>query len=80
MSDNFEKNIYRSLGRVEAKLTAISESIAELKVTSHSTQCRLLKLERQHSLWRGAVTIMAPACAFAGAVLEKIFTSLMFWR
>lgn len=73
MSPNEQLEYFRSIGRLEAQVSALTAAITELKTKFDGIDARLDQLDRLANRWKGGFAVILTLGAVAGFVLDNIF-------
>lgn len=74
-----EAEYFRSIGRLEAQVAALTAAITELKTKFDVIDTRLDQLDRLANRWKGGFAVVLAFGAIAGALLDQ-FIKLLFNR
>ncbi|MDD3028847.1 MAG: hypothetical protein PHS57_00995 [Alphaproteobacteria bacterium] len=64
---------FRSIGRLEAQVAALTAAITELKTKFDGIDARLDQLDRLANRWKGGFAVILALGALAGFVLDNLF-------
>ncbi len=73
MSPNEQIEYFRSIGRLEAQVSALVSAVAELKTKMDGIDARLDQLDRLANRWKGGFAVILSLGALAGFVLDNLF-------
>lgn len=68
-----EAEYFRSIGRLEAQVAALTAAITELKAKFDGIDTRLDQLDRLANRWKGGFAVILGLGALAGFVLDNLF-------
>ena len=71
--DATEAEYFRSIGRLEAQVTALTAAVGELKTKLDSMDTKLAELDRTANRWKGGFAVILALGAVAGFVIDHIF-------
>ena len=71
--DATEAEYFRSIGRLEAQVTALTAAVGELKTKLDGIDTRLDTLDRMANRWKGGFAVILTLGAVAGFVIDHIF-------
>ena len=71
--DATEAEYFRSIGRLEAQVTALTTAVGELKTKLDGIDTRLDTLDRMANRWKGGFAVILTLGAVAGFVIDHIF-------
>ena len=68
-----EAEYFRSIGRLEAQVAALTAAITELKTKFDGIDSRLDQLDRLANRWKGGFAVILTLGAIARFVLDNLF-------
>lgn len=68
-----EAEYFRSIGRLEAQVAALTAAITELKTKFDAIDTRLDQLDRLANRWKGGLAVILVLGGIAGFVLDNVF-------
>ena len=71
--DATEAEYFRSIGRLEAQVTALTTAVGELKTKLDGMDAKLAELDRTANRWKGGFAVILALGAVAGFVIDHIF-------
>ncbi len=76
--DATEAEYFRSIGRLEAQVTALTAAVGELKTKLDGMDAKLAELDRTASRWKGGFAVILILGGIAGFILDNVFRWLAF--
>ena len=71
--DATEAEYFRSIGRLEAQVTALTAAVGELKTKLDGIDTRLDTLDRMANRWKGGFAVILTLGALAGFIIDHAF-------
>jgi hypothetical protein len=68
-----EAEYFRSIGRLEGQVAALTTAVNELKTKLDGIDARLDTLDRMANRWKGGFTVILSLGAMAGFIIDHIF-------
>jgi len=68
-----EAEYFRSIGRLEGQVAALTTAVGELKTKLDGIDTRLDTLDRMANRWKGGFTVILGLGALAGFIIDHIF-------
>jgi hypothetical protein len=68
-----EAEYFRSIGRLEGQVTALTTAVGELKTKLDGIDARLDTLDRMANRWKGGFAVILILGAVAGFVIDHLF-------
>ena len=75
--DATEAEYFRSIGRLEAQVTALTAAVGELKTKLDGIDTRLDTLDRMANRWKGGFAVILTLGAVAGFVIDHLFLLIL---
>jgi hypothetical protein len=75
--DATEAEYFRSIGRLEAQVTALTAAVGELKTKLDGIDTRLDTLDRMANRWKGGFAVILTLGAVAGFVIDHLFRLIL---
>jgi hypothetical protein len=72
MSPN-EAEYFRSIGRLEGQVAALTTAVGELKTKLDGIDARLDTLDRMANRWKGGFAVILTLGALAGFIIDHLF-------
>ena len=72
-----EAEYFRSIGRLEAQVTALTAAVGELKTKLDGIDTRLDTLDRMANRWKGGFAVILTLGAVAGFVIDHLFRLIL---
>ncbi len=70
MAGTEENEFFRSIGRMEGQVIALTQAISDLKLKVDDVDKRLAHLDRVAQRWKGGLAVIITLGAIIGAVLD----------
>jgi len=68
-----EAEYFRSIGRLEAQVAALTAAITELKAKFDGIDTRLDQLDRLANRWKGGFAVILTLGALAGFLIDNLY-------
>ncbi|CAM6000155.1 unnamed protein product [Sphagnum balticum] len=68
-----EAEYFRSIGRLEAQVQALTTAVGELKTKLDGIDTRLDTLDRMANRWKGGFAVILTLGAVAGFIIDHVF-------
>ena len=75
--DATEAEYFRSIGRLEAQVQALTTAVGELKTKLDGIDTRLDTLDRMANRWKGGFAVILTLGAVAGFVIDHLFRLIL---
>ena len=72
-----EAEYFRSIGRLEAQVQALTTAVGELKTKLDGIDTRLDALDRMANRWKGGFAVILTLGAVAGFVIDHLFRLIL---
>ena len=72
-----EAEYFRSIGRLEAQVQALTTAVGELKTKLDGIDTRLDTLDRMANRWKGGFAVILTLGAVAGFVIDHLFRLIL---
>lgn len=74
-----EAEYFRAIGRLEGQVSALAQSVSEVKTKVDAVDTRLSNLDRMANQWKGGFAVILSLGAVAGVVIDQV-VRLLFSR
>ncbi len=67
-----EAEYFRAIGRLEGQVSALAQSLSEIKTKVDGVDNRLTNLDRLANRWKGGFAVILSLGAVAGVIIDQI--------